>query len=744
MEEKQLDFNAPLMSVRRFTSTTALNTEDSKRVEKFLPKKPPLPSYKPELKSGPVRNPGAVPFLWEQIPGRPKDGSGLRPNNPELHPLVPKLPPGITVGAKHPSSAKSTEEKEPEAFTVIKPLQNDNFKGLPDVFSSNGNETSLDRSKRDCKEEHTPTLEDHNDDAFSDAPDTLSHTESFSMNCSLSGLSSLDGLELKPSRSTSIDPQAWDFMMDRFLPAAKAMASESPQYASRKQPMAREPVRLVRQVYDGDGDRQPLFGDDRQPLHHQYRPYALPQHSQAEVEEASGDDEEDYDLDNLTAKACGVLPQFCLKNSLCLLNPVPGMKIQSQMPLSSVRHKAATQIKNNGPESLRETDPEKTWEAVFKHKLVRGIQPPAANDDGSKPTSESRQLLCWSDSQTLDASSPCRHSSGDGITPYRNEAPLSLFHEGIGFLGVPNQRKNCKADDHTVYGEGHITDLEMLSHQSCKRESGSLSPTIEKTLYIDSVHVLETSNSRSSSSDGKELVSFTEKDAEFLAGNERLPNSLTFVDGLGEPNHVKCFKARDRSQPKIYDTSESYPLSCSEGSVLGVSMDNGESRRHNDGLVQEAKSLECSKALTNPSLGIDRSEHLEEEDPGDSYAISSQSPLPPGPPPLPKSPSESWLCRTLPSVSSMNLSSRSYLGVQFHSKRHLLKEPQVDSKWETIVKTTNAQHNHLRFSEELKITAHHPSETWLLDIIKNDWLLEFRILLLFGTSLVLALDWTDS
>lgn len=711
MEEKQLDFNAPLMSVRRFTSTTALNT-DSKRVEKFLPKKPPLPSYKPELKSGPVRNPGAVPFLWEQIPGRPKDGSGLRPNNPELHPLVPKLPPGKIVGAKQPSSAKSTEEKEPEALTVIKPLQNDNFKGLPDVFSSNGNETSLDRSERDFKEEHTPTLEDHNDDAFSDAPDTLSHTESFSMNCSLSGLSSLDGLELKPSRSASIDPQAWDFMMDRFLPAAKAMASESPQYASRKQPVVREPVRSVREVNDGDGDRQPLpFGDDRQPLHHQYQPYARTQHSQAEVEEASDDDEEDYDdLDNLTAS--GVLPRFCLKNSLFLLNPVPGMKIRSWMPLSSVRHKVATQIKNNGPESLSETDPEKTWEAVFKHKLVRGIQPSAANDDGSKPTSESCQLLSRSDSQTLDGSSSCRHSCGDGITPYRNEAPQSLFHKGIGFLGVPNQRKNCKADDHTVYGEGHITDLEMLSHQSCKQESGSLSPAIEKTLYIDSVHVLETSNSRSSSSGVKELVSSTEKDAEFLEGNERLPNSLTFVDGLGEPNHVKCFMARDPSQPKIYDISESYPLSCSEGSMLGASMGNGESCRYNDGLVQEGKSLDCSKVLTNSSLGIGRPEPLEEEDQGDSYAISSQSPLPPGPPPLPKSPSESWLCRTLPSVSSMNLSSRSYLGVQFHSKRHLLKEPQVDSKWETIVKTTNAQHSHLRFSEELKITARHPSETW--------------------------------
>lgn len=360
MEEKQLDFNAPLLSVRRFTSMAASNAEDSERVEKFLPKKASLPSYKPELKSGPVRNPGAVPFLWEQIPGRPKDESGPRPNTPKLHPLVPKLPPGKTLDDKQPSSAKSTIEKEPEALTGMKPPQTDNLKSHPDVSSSNGNLTSPDRSKRDCKEEHTPNVEDLDEDAFSDALDTLSHSESFSMNCSLSGLSSLDDPGLKPSRSASIDPQAWNLMMDRFLPAARAMALETPQYASRKQPLARELVRSVRQVNNDDDDRRPLpFGDDKQPLHHQYKLNAMPQHSQGGEEEGSDDDEEDYDdTDNLTAKACGILPRFCLKNSLCLMYPVPGMKIRTRVPLSSVRHKATADIKNTGPESLSEPDPQ--------------------------------------------------------------------------------------------------------------------------------------------------------------------------------------------------------------------------------------------------------------------------------------------------------------------------------------------------------------------------------------------------
>lgn len=328
---------------------------------------------------------------------------------------------------------------------------------------------------------------------------------------------------------------------------------------------------------------------------------------------------------------------------------------------------------------------QQTWEAVYKNKLLRGMQPPVSNDDGSKPTSESNQLMCWSDSQTLDGSSPCWHSAGDGITPHRNEVPQSPL-------------KYCKADGLTMYGEGHNDEEEMLSHQSSRQGSCSSSPAIEKTLYIDSVHMLETSNSRSSSSDIKELMSYTEKDSELLVGNERFHKSRFLLDGLGESNQVKCFKERDPLLPKIFDTSESNPLSCSKGSILGVSMDNGESLRHHYGLVQEAKSLECSKVLINRSFGIDWPQPLD-EDQGNSYDISLQSALPP---PLPKSPSESWLCRTLPSVSSMNPSSRSYLGVQFGSKKQLLKEPLIDSKWETIVKTSNAQ---LRFSEVISPLA---------------------------------------
>lgn len=343
---------------------------------------------------------------------------------------------------------------------------------------------------------------------------------------------------------------------------------------------------------------------------------------------------------------------------------------------------------------------QQTWEAVYKHKLLRGLQPPGTYDNASKPTSESNQLTYWSDSQTPDGSSSYRHSTGDGISPYRNEAPQSPFHEGIGFLGVP---KRYKKDGLISYGKGCNDDRGILSCQSSKHGSGSSSPAIEKTLYVDSVCMLESSNSCSSSSDMKELMSSAEKDSELLVESERLEKSLTLEAHLGEAYQVKNFNSRDLLQPKISDTVKSNVLSCSEDSIVGAPLDNKKGFKGQDGLVQEAKSSVCSEVLINRGPGSDMPESLE-VDGGNSDARFLQSPLPP---PLPKSPSESWLCRTLPSVSSMNPSSRSYLGVQFRSRKQLLKESPVDPKWETIVKTSRAQHRHLRFSEVISLLIPH-------------------------------------
>lgn len=59
-------------------------------------------------------------------------------------------------------------------------------------------------------------------------------------------------------------------------------------------------------------------------------------------------------------------------------------------------------------------------------------------------------------------------------------------------------------------------------------------------------------------------------------------------------------------------------------------------------------------------------------------------------PPLLKSPSESWLYRTLPSIPSRSL---------FAPKKQSPKLSSHETKWETIVKSSNLRYDHVRYSE---------------------------------------------
>lgn len=325
MEEKQLDFNAPLLSVRRFTPAAPSRAEENKRTEKLHNR--PFPSYRSELKSGPVSNAGAVPFQWEQTPGRPKDGSVLHLGTPEKPPIVPKLPPGRVLDHRQSSLAKYAVDKEPVASAETRMRQPDKLISCPDPNSSGGNVTQLESPRLGAKEEDDPDSDD--DEAFSDALETLSRTDSQFMNCSLSGLSALDGPGSRYSGNLLTDSRTRDFMIDRFLPAAVAMASETPQYPLRKQPVVREPVKPV--------------NGDRKSLPYQCRPHVVPHHPYDVETEDSGNEDEDYDdSGNMTAKACGLLPRFCVKSSFCLLNPIPGMKVRNGIPSSPVGRKLHT------------------------------------------------------------------------------------------------------------------------------------------------------------------------------------------------------------------------------------------------------------------------------------------------------------------------------------------------------------------------------------------------------------------
>lgn len=323
MEDKQLNFNQPLLSARRYASAVVAEKKDDKRGTKsslgHLPRPPP---YKSELKSGPVRNPGVVPFVWEQSPGQPKNES--RPQKYKIDTLstIPKLPPGRTQKA-----SKQDCDNPP-----TNPIINKNEIGNPDVSRgmNHGVECFEDVVNEEEEEEENSDSRDGSE-IYVDALETLSRTESFFLNCSVSGVSGLVEQDVKPSGIFSTDPETRDFMIGRFLPAAKAMVSETqtPQYNPKKQPqlppVIQEQPRQLKKVVNADKKPQLRYGPNF--AHH----YTQSQYNE-EAEEESDDDYEQ--IGNLQTKVCGLLPRFCLRSSFCLLSPVPGMSVRTRIPMS--------------------------------------------------------------------------------------------------------------------------------------------------------------------------------------------------------------------------------------------------------------------------------------------------------------------------------------------------------------------------------------------------------------------------
>ncbi|KAL1560610.1 hypothetical protein AAHA92_10802 [Salvia divinorum] len=70
MVEKKLNFNQPILSVRKYSHKGPSHIVDKREGLTIIHW---LPHRRPEPNSGPMSNPGSVPFLWEQSPGRPKE-----------------------------------------------------------------------------------------------------------------------------------------------------------------------------------------------------------------------------------------------------------------------------------------------------------------------------------------------------------------------------------------------------------------------------------------------------------------------------------------------------------------------------------------------------------------------------------------------------------------------------------------------------------------------------------------------
>jgi len=271
MNEGKLNINAPLMSVRRSICTPTSSTET--KIKILDNSAHSLPYNKSDMTQDQVTEPVYVSFNWEHIPVRSKLDNKVR------------------------SSSKSNS--------------------LSDIMNKLDHDKGQKNEKLQNLEEDDDDAND--DDAFSDALETLSSTESVCV----SGLDNLDANKCRISSTD--DKQAQEFMMNRFLPAAKAMTLQPHQHAPRKQSvLLQQPsTKLVSEEKNSFVNNRNIT--DIVPYNGQ---------CQEEEEEESDHDETD-DYANISAKGCGLFPRSCIKNSLCLLNPMPETKMENQIPMWS-------------------------------------------------------------------------------------------------------------------------------------------------------------------------------------------------------------------------------------------------------------------------------------------------------------------------------------------------------------------------------------------------------------------------
>ncbi|XP_074570660.1 uncharacterized protein LOC141827338 [Curcuma longa] len=711
MEEKQMDLEAPLLSVRRFSAgpsaSPTLLAEEEGEARPPPPRRASLPYYKSDLKSGPVRVPGVVPFVWEQTPGLPKNGARSAVDGGGKVMMVSKLPhgriqngkggnllrdglaPSVKIGssvrtrkavtfvpdAGTANSYESSEDvprivvdervekfekkdKVENADRIEMPVKAENMEEI-EVEETVENEERIEKAEKvEKKLEKQPVSasENHNkeddveEDAFSDALDTLSRSESFFMNCSVSGISGIPDVA-NLSGSFLKDPELRDFMIERFLPAAQAMASDSPHYTFKKSAAPpREATKLLEMAETSGPARRPV------PVPLQKNSTYLEQYANELEEEGTYDedneDEECYDdTGHFPSKGCGLLPQFCLKSSFCLLNPVPGMKVRGGH-LPPARGKTGSpQIKNVYPVSLVQVE-ELSWEAAYGKKLCQ---------EHSPQKEVIGKLRSESDTLAADCSSTFGNSAATGgTTPDKNDGHPSTVHEGKDSVRILSRESNCSKITGSDAGEQSIGSYGEINHSN-RMGSESMSSLLDKTLRVDS-------GNRPGSSDSKASSFYTVNDTRSMMTSGEI--GIDSWSSWSRESIVSGANKKNALQPEV--------------STLSMPV-----------------SLFPSERLNNGNMDIDDNRNCG----NDSEPLHLKSNISPLlsllPPPLPKSPSESWLSRTLPSISSKNPAPQSLLGIQLRNRKQTVQTPSNDVKQEKNIRPSRPRRRQIRFAEVL-------------------------------------------
>ncbi|KAJ1402168.1 hypothetical protein SESBI_28267 [Sesbania bispinosa] len=329
----------------------------------------------------------------------------------------------------------------------------------------------------------------------------------------------------------------------------------------------------------------------------------------------------------------------------------------------------------------------KAWEAIHKNKSSSGAASPDMQEGRKKWSSESNRFT-YSGELLPGRLSPFRRSraAAAGVSPSRSK-PQSPFR-GAKLLGDSKEVVNSKSGNLKFLSTG------LGNNQGAKRGSYSGSLAMEKTLYIDTASTVKLSSSNLSSVDNKHKVDTVIADLDKRRGKE----SNSTIESSQEIRHVQVLEEKNTLDYEVLRSMGINSSTLSSMLHLIGKEDKDEGLTTDQDINQEMESFQLVQGTSAEESKANNQQIVLANGSGKSGVGSAQSPLPP---PLPKSPSESWLWRALPIASVKNSFLHSKQGTQSHAKRHDSNTTSSNIKWETIVKTSNLHHDHVRYSQEL-------------------------------------------
>lgn len=330
-----LDYNTPLRSTRG--NATAM----------------PSPFYKlsAELSRESLRIPGAVPFMWEQSPGRRKFTASSTPSaltsphsiimQPQAGSFVPERANTTVADPARPNLATLFRQPSLKGVATDMPATADSWpvvpisSAIPQILpppaadqprSSSARYSVMQRNMPLGPSFNNASLHengDDDDDAVSeeDISDAITATAG-------EGLSVDDSLvpsgALRPASTPS---EARDFIMHRFLPAAHTIACESPQTPSRRflppVGVGAAPASPTTSARSNGSFRDRAAASRPSPLRYtsasstpnsnamQLQPRGQLSAGRFQVEEEEEEEEDEEDVEEeppFTPKACGIFP----------------------------------------------------------------------------------------------------------------------------------------------------------------------------------------------------------------------------------------------------------------------------------------------------------------------------------------------------------------------------------------------------------------------------------------------------